>query len=159
MTTPTNPGSPRMEPLAFERLRTLIADELGEKPYASDLALRLATQLFSSMRFDHDINSHGVPARRVLAYGQWEVDPNPPKHHVQTGDIVCFVEHEDGEVETLNYGRVPPGQAWTVSGVLFKALDPSSSLLKLKLPEWPDSSFITALGGNVVIMKRPHSKV
>lgn len=110
-TLPTSPGSVTSDPMAVERLRRLLSDGIdsaaldGEdgEGYAArvlsvETAVEAALGLLVSATFVHDVNSAGVPMRQVVAYGEWEMDPNPPKRGPM--DIPTFA--------------ASPAPAWTV---------------------------------------------
>jgi hypothetical protein len=78
------------DPLALERFRTILADAIragsdgvgshGEWhfPEPDDLAAAMLPDLLGSARFQLALNEHGVKVRRLVIYGEWEVNPAPP---------------------------------------------------------------------------------
>ncbi len=161
MTQPTSPGAPASDVMAVEQLRTLIEDttanvsqetEDGEGYQAFALSPEQARAAlmdeFPSVVFERDVNSAGVPMRRVVARTEWHVDPAPPAAHVRKGDIVRYVDREKGDRSD-----------WRVISVPFKALDPGESLLFLSLPEWDDELFVNTSARLVTIVSRPANAV
>lgn len=94
--------------LAIERFRTILMDVQEAADYAlmgdtdqvaapwDDVANR-ALNAFPEARFERRVNEHGVAMRRVVAVGEWEVDPIQPQHegckvHGPAGCPVCDPE-------------------------------------------------------------------
>lgn len=63
------------DPLAVERFRTIISDNLTRAD--RDVVRDGILEDFPGAYFEHRTNEHGVRMRRVVAEGEWEVDPHP----------------------------------------------------------------------------------
>lgn len=79
----TDPGTPTPDVLAVERFRTIASDAIGETGYDAyghgeeadpDIAASKILSQFPSAQFVRDVNSAGVAVRRLVMYGEWEVD-------------------------------------------------------------------------------------
>lgn len=82
----TDPAVPAPDVLAVERFRTVLTDSVvwAQRNETSEVDSVLAE--FPSAQFVHDVNSAGVPVRRLVVHGEWEVDPNPPKVDPRLGE-------------------------------------------------------------------------
>ncbi len=94
------------DPMARERLRTILADRIeyadaanGHQTTADTLAPELLTE-FGAMRFEYKVNEHDVPVRRVVAATVWEVDPERKAHGDGGGCSTCGKFHP----ETCEHG-------------------------------------------------------
>jgi hypothetical protein len=101
------------DPMAVERLRTLLTEAArgsGYDPYVNGAAgdpdmvaeAVLNTTVVDTARFEREVNEHGVPMRRLVVTGEWEMDPNGAASY--TGErweqLVCCERHDDaGEAE------------------------------------------------------------
>lgn len=81
MSSPIDPGHPEPDVMAVERLRTYVSEWFEMIGHLGDITAHSLTpaDLFRSVQFQRDVNSAGVPLRRVVAYGAWEVDPDVPR--------------------------------------------------------------------------------
>jgi hypothetical protein len=92
----TDPGAPRTDELARNAALHALADAIragsdgvganGEWhfPEPEDLAAGALPDLADSILWETDVNSAGVPVRRYVLRGAWEVNPAPvrgvPRH-------------------------------------------------------------------------------
>lgn len=144
-----NPGAPETDHLARAAARNTLTDcGLGEGTAA--LGEILAAHSFT---WETDINANGVPVRRYVMRGEWEVDPTPPAPVVATGDVVTY-----GEEVTTVYGIYRAGTEWIVSAVPYKALDPGQSIIYLRQENWAPGSYINTTAKCVRIVSRPTSQ-
>ena len=80
----TDPGAPRANELARNAAMHALADlhreYTGPLGDGSTDAERVAKSIADNhtVTWETDINSAGVPVRRYVLRGAWEVDPNPP---------------------------------------------------------------------------------
>ncbi len=71
------------DPMAAERLRTIMTDRIDDAATVSDegeLGAHLSGELlaeFAGVTFERMTNEHGVQVRRVAGRTGWEVDPEP----------------------------------------------------------------------------------
>lgn len=72
--------SPTNDVMALERLRTLLTEAI-DKPGIDSPAEHAEDALTAlpAARFERTVNDAGVPMRRVVACGEWEMDPCPTK--------------------------------------------------------------------------------
>ncbi len=144
--------------LAANAARNAIRDMiLHSDGTGSDAVGTTAEVVADQMVLDHavtwetDVNAAGIPVRRYVLRGEWEVDPAPPVHLPRKGDVVMFREEGDTGIVTRNHGVVPAGSAWVVQEVSYAL---SYALLLLAQPEWPEGTHISATAAMVRIVRR-----
>jgi len=73
-----DPGAPRTDKTARDAALNAIAAHVEqEEPEAQGdyCATRLLDDLITSVTWERDVNANGVPVRRYVLRGAWEVDP------------------------------------------------------------------------------------
>lgn len=108
LTAPQASGDIPSDPMAVERLRTLIVEALIAPHSGVDLheiaasaaAKEIRLEVLRNVTFQHDVNSAGVPMRRVVAYGEWEIDPEPAQHAYPTPPERTRIEAAAGRALT-----------------------------------------------------------
>jgi hypothetical protein len=68
------------DPMALARLRNVIAETI-DRPGMDDPWHQAApiAAVFPSAHFEREVNEHGVPMRRLVVTGEWEMDPAKPR--------------------------------------------------------------------------------
>jgi hypothetical protein len=132
--------------MAVERFRSVLTD-VTDAAFGAGDRIRLMLEAFPSAQFVQDVNAAGVPVRRLVVHGEWEVDPNPPAvPQVERGDVVHYVDREFGEHDD-----------WTVMAVPVSAANPGDSLVLLTRAEWDEGAYVNTAARNVRIVSRPNA--
>lgn len=131
-------------PLATERFRTIVTDALTEDGQSFPvLTAEPVLQHFTDAHFEYRVNGNGVAERRVAVASEWEVDPAPPLHLPEKGDVVEYLDAADGEGE------------WEVRAVPWVAQHDGYALLLLARPDWPEGKYMNTTAQMVRIVRRP----
>lgn len=136
MNTDINPPTPVTDLSAWGVTRRKLADLIG--------GTSRADQILDShvVTWETDINANGVPVRRYVLRGEWEVDPRPPTYQPEVGDVVNYLTDEP--VITRN-GEIPRWAEWTVSSVVWQdRANPGSSLILIRQPHWGEGQGVDA---------------
>lgn len=147
----------KTDELARNAARNAIARHIEEmEPEAEGgyLADRLLNDIITTVTWETGVNAAGVPVRRYVLRGEWEVDPAPPVHFPRKGDVVAFLPEHDEDVATSGLGVVPAGSEWVVRSVPVINRTRQYALLFITQPEWPQGSYITATSKTVRIVRR-----
>jgi hypothetical protein len=117
MNTDINPGAPATDQEAAAKLAWDLNNLLPRKTRGDIEHLR--SELFTSITWETDINANGVPVRRYVLRGEWEVDPQPPAYEPEWGDVVRFADRRDdgrewivSEPQGADYRRLLSDPKW-----------------------------------------------
>ena len=111
-----NPGAPITDELARNAVRNTIADRLADAFDTGDIHAGIVADTIAdehTVTWETDINAAGVPVRRYVLRGEWEVDPEPAPT-LAAGDVVSVKSSDDGREWTV--GRMPVTQWANIVG-------------------------------------------
>lgn len=157
MNTDINPGAPATDELARNAAINAISCELLNSGVSTNPGLTdrigYALAAMHAITWETDINANGVPVRRYVLRGEWEVDPTPPAYIPEKGDVVRLLGDEP---VMTNDGEFPADAEWIISAVPFTVShDPDYTLILLRQPSWAEGKYINATAGTVEILRRP----
>lgn len=121
MNDTTGPGAPRTDEMARNAALHNLTNQAemfvdrhaalgsGGAQHVADWILQGHT-----VTWETDVNANGVPVRRYVMRGEWEVDSVALTDLPRPGDLVAYPENLDAEIHTINHGVIPPGQEWIV---------------------------------------------
>jgi hypothetical protein len=131
---------------AYNAIRLEHVDATG--PHGDGLrdCERMARYVVDShtVTWERDANENGVPVRRYVLRGAWEVDPEPRAVRIQKGDVVRYDDIEFG-----------PHDDWIVTSVPFKTLEPGLSIVLVRRPEWINDEYVNTSERMVTLIRRP----
>lgn len=155
MTEIKDPGAPRTDALAENQALSTVTETLlstldgtsftEDEESASFIAAAVVRN--HTVTWETDINSEGVPVRRYVLRGTWEVDPDSAELP-RVGDTVRYRAGYDQEIQTIDHGTVPEGSDWIVFSVL------GMGIALLGMPGWPKEHYINTGVGRLEIVKR-----
>ena len=135
MNTDVNPKGPVSDLSAWGIARRRLVELLGSLGRADTILDR------HDANWETDINANGVPVRRYVLRGEWEVDPQPPAYVPLPGDVVRFADRRDGRRE------------WTVSPPITPLRAGRVSLISPGADETQEHQYAEA--GELEIVRRP----
>lgn len=92
----TDPGAPRTDELARNAALHAIADAIRDLGFSFNAVAPLVAEHLTTnntVTWETDVNSAGVPVRRYVLRGAWEVNPNPPPAPTSPADNVEWHRH------------------------------------------------------------------
>lgn len=143
-----NPGTPKTDELARNAaIRALFDRFTSDWETGAENATAVADVVTSthSVTWERDVNANGVPVRRYVMLGEWEVDPEAAAQKraepapVRVGDVATapsLTDYARGDV--VRYAdRRDGGREWTVCG----PTKPANLAQYLKLTSPGDGEF------------------